>query len=206
MNKMVIKRLLAFAIAVLTLSAFPASSIPEIVEQLKKAKREKVNLPDGATITDLAQYCREWALESKIDYSGIVLRTDMPSIKVTLKDVQGSSLYDVLELGCASSYHFFTIKRDGHVYIYPNVPEYIETREWTNTKGKKLKAKWVGCADGDADAPIFMTVPNGKLIKIDVDKMCAKDRGYLLESRLRSQKISYTRKNGRWMSPLDEYI
>ena len=201
-----IKRFFALAIAVQTLSGITAASIPEIVEQMKNAKRENVVLPNGTTITDLARYCRDWAIESKIDYSGIVLRTDTPSIKVSLENVKGLSLYDVLEMGCASSYHFFTIKKDGVVYIYPNIPEYIETREWTNTKGKKLKAKWVGCADGDADAPIFMTVPNGKLIKIDIEKMCAKDRKYLRESRLRSQKISYARKNGRWMSKLDEYI
>ena len=202
----VIKRLCALALAVSTLSAFPAASISDIVEQMKNAKRENIVLPEGSTITDLARYCRDWALESKIDYNGIILRTDTPSIEVYVKNVQWLSLYDVLEMGCASSYHFFTIKKDGLVYIYPNIPEYIEAREWTNTKGKKLKAKWVGCADGDADAPIFMTVPNGKLMKIDIEKMCAKDRRYLRESRLRSQKISYTHKNGRWMSRLDEYI
>lgn len=202
----IIKHICALAIAVLTLSAFPVASISDIVEQMKNAKRENVVFPDGTTITDFARYCRDWALESKIDYGGIVLRTETPSIEVSLKNVQGLSLYDVLDMGCASSYHFFTIKKDGLVYIYPNIPEYIETREWTNTKGKKLKAKWVGCADGDAEAPIFMTVPKGNLMKIDIEKMCAKDRRYLRESRLRSQKISYTRKNGRWMSKLDEYI
>lgn len=201
-----VKRIFAITVTGVSLSVFPAASISEIVGQMKNAIRENVDLPDDTTITDFVQYCREWADEAKIDSNGIVLRTDTPLIKISARNLHDISLFDVLELGCISSYHFFTVDKGGYIYVYPNVPEYIEEREWINTKGKKLKAKWVGCADGNADEPIFMTVPNGKLIKIDIKKLSAKDRRYLQESRLRKQKVPYARKNGRWMSPVDIYI